>query len=99
MNKYLTGYMDGLTAKVFRTYNASTTFVQQLAMTDPEATLELKILAYNRANRQVAVLCNHQKSVSKGHGTAMEKALDKVSIYAVVRYADASSSERSSTSA
>ena len=71
--------MEGLTAKVFRTYNASQTFVDQLASTPVDASMADKILAYNRANRMVAVLCNHQKSVSKGHGSAMEKALDKVS--------------------
>lgn len=37
-----------------------------------------KVLAYNRANRAVAILCNHQKSVSKTHGAAMEKMADKV---------------------
>ncbi|GAA6058898.1 hypothetical protein JCM10212_002850 [Sporobolomyces blumeae] len=78
VNKYLTSYMDGLTAKVFRTYNASWTFVQQLKNTPADATVADKILAYNRANRLVAVLCNHQRSVSKGHSAAMEKMVDKI---------------------
>ncbi|GAA5865157.1 hypothetical protein JCM1840_003926 [Sporobolomyces johnsonii] len=78
VNKYLTSYMDGLTAKVFRTYNASWTFVQQLKDTPKDASMADKILAYNRANRLVAVLCNHQRSVSKGHTAAMEKMLDKI---------------------
>jgi DNA topoisomerase-1 len=30
LNKHLNGIMDGLTAKVFRTYNASNTLQQQL---------------------------------------------------------------------
>ncbi|ORX73646.1 hypothetical protein DL89DRAFT_263677 [Linderina pennispora] len=54
LNKHLQKLMPGLTAKVFRTYNAS-------------------FLAYNRANREVAVLCNHQRSVSKGFETQMAK--------------------------
>jgi len=37
-----------------------------------------KVLAYNRANRRVAILCNHKKTVSKTHGAAMEKVNDKV---------------------
>lgn len=78
VNKYLTNYMDGLTAKVFRTYNASWTFVQQLADTPKDATLADKLLHYNRANRMVAILCNHQKSVSKGHIASMDKLSDKV---------------------
>ncbi|GAA5962494.1 hypothetical protein JCM3765_004318 [Sporobolomyces pararoseus] len=78
VNKYLTSYMEGLTAKVFRTYNASWTFVQQLKNTPKDASVADKILAYNRANRLVAVLCNHQRSVSKGHSAAMEKMTDKI---------------------
>jgi len=78
VNKYLTSYMDGLTAKVFRTYNASWTFAQQLKNTPKDASVADKLLAYNRANRLVAVLCNHQRSVSKGHSAAMEKLVDKV---------------------
>lgn len=70
--------MEGLTAKVFRTYNASWTFVQQLKDTPQDASIADKILAYNRANRMVAVLCNHQRSVSKGHSAAMDKMNDKV---------------------
>ncbi|BGP40748.1 DNA topoisomerase 1 [Rhodotorula kratochvilovae] len=78
VNKYLTSYMDGLTAKVFRTYNASWTFAQQLKDTPKDVSVADKLLAYNRANRLVAVLCNHQRSVSKGHTAAMEKLVDKI---------------------
>ncbi|GAA5977985.1 hypothetical protein JCM11641_004348 [Rhodosporidiobolus odoratus] len=78
VNKYLTSYMDGLTAKVFRTYNASWTFVQQLKHTPTDVSVADKLLHYNRANRMVAVLCNHQRSVSKGHTAAMEKMADKI---------------------
>lgn len=77
VNKYLSSYMEGLTAKVFRTYNASWTFVQQLEDTPTDASVADKILAYNRANRLVAVLCNHQRSVSKNHGVLMDKMADK----------------------
>lgn len=65
--------MKQLTAKVFRTYNASWTFQNELDKTNPNDSTADKILAYNRANRQVAILCNHQKTVSKTHGAAMEK--------------------------
>ncbi|KAI5477411.1 DNA topoisomerase I [Pseudohyphozyma bogoriensis] len=77
VNKYLTSYMEGLTAKVFRTYNASWTFTEQLKDTPTDVSVADKILAYNRANRLVAILCNHQRSVSKGHSAAMEKLNDK----------------------
>ncbi|KZT57719.1 hypothetical protein CALCODRAFT_469305 [Calocera cornea HHB12733] len=79
LNKYLQSYMKGLTAKVFRTYNASVTCQQQLEkLTDPNATVAEKILAFNRANREVAILCNHQRTVSKGFAASMEKMNDKL---------------------
>lgn len=71
--------MPGLSAKVFRTYNASWTMQERLdAVTDTTASIPDKLLAYNRANREVAVLCNHQKAVSKGHSASMQKLNDKV---------------------
>merc|ERR1719158_1524202 len=47
-------------------------------MTKPDDPLPAKILAYKRANRAAAVLCNHQSAFSKNHGTQMEKANQKV---------------------
>ncbi|RDB24933.1 DNA topoisomerase 1 [Hypsizygus marmoreus] len=78
LNKHLTSEMKGLTAKVFRTYNASITFQRLL---DEEtligATLQEKLNAYNKANRMVAILCNHQRSVPKTHDQSMEKMRHK----------------------
>lgn len=42
-------------------------------MTVPE-----KLLAYNRANRAVAILCNHQRSVPKSHEKSMETLKEKI---------------------
>ncbi|XP_056649052.1 DNA topoisomerase I, mitochondrial isoform X2 [Diorhabda sublineata] len=79
MNKHLNELMEGLTAKVFRTYNASFTLQQQLdLLTNENDTEAEKILAYNRANRAVAILCNHQRSVPKGHEKSMEKLKEKI---------------------
>ncbi|KAG8911243.1 DNA topoisomerase 1 [Tulasnella sp. 417] len=79
LNKHLQSYMKGLTAKVFRTYNASITFQQQLdANTREDMTDAEKLAAYHEANRMVAILCNHQKSVSKTFGASMEKMSDKL---------------------
>ncbi|KAH8119571.1 hypothetical protein DFH11DRAFT_1723074 [Phellopilus nigrolimitatus] len=79
MNKHLASYMKGLTAKVFRTYNASITFQQQLDLYSPkEASVQEKLNAYNKANRMVAILCNHQRSVPKTHSASMEKMNDKL---------------------
>lgn len=44
LNKHLTELMDGLTAKVFRTYNASITLQQQLdKLTDPDYGIPEKV--------------------------------------------------------
>lgn len=80
LNKHLTALMPGLTAKVFRTFNASFTFQRELENTpdDSGTSAADKILAYNRANRQVAILCNHQRTVPKAHGAQMEKLDEKI---------------------
>jgi len=70
--------MKGLTAKVFRTYNASWTFQIQLKNTPKNGSIQEKISAYNTANRDVAILCNHQKTVSKGFEASFAKMGDKV---------------------
>lgn len=71
--------MKGLTAKVFRTYNASITFQQQLDQGTPEeGTVQEKLNAYNHANRMVAILCNHQRAVPKTHEASMLKMKEKV---------------------
>mmetsp|Transcript_27190 Transcript_27190/g.33084 ORF Transcript_27190/g.33084 Transcript_27190/m.33084 type:complete len:200 (-) Transcript_27190:1252-1851(-) len=67
--------MPGLSAKVFRTYNASSTLEEQLEDLDHDIPDQEKLLAYNSANRKVAILCNHQRTVSK----AAEASLDKLS--------------------
>jgi DNA topoisomerase-1 len=76
LNKHLKSYMDGLTAKCFRTYNASVTLERQLAaaVVPDGATTEDKLLIYNAANRTVAILCNHQRTVSKTHDETMQRA-------------------------
>lgn len=85
VNQFLGKYMKGLSAKVFRTYNASATFQGLLDQTEEwlatrPTPQEREInpanlrIAYNEANRQVAILCNHQKTVN--HVT-LNKALDR----------------------
>ncbi|XP_071448202.1 DNA topoisomerase I, mitochondrial isoform X2 [Hetaerina americana] len=79
LNKHLNELMEGLTAKVFRTFNASFTLQAQLnELTDPDASVPEKILQYNRANRAVAILCNHQRSVPKTHAKSMENLMKKI---------------------
>ena len=37
-----------------------------------------KLLAYNRANRAVAILCNHQRAVPKTHEKSMDNLREKI---------------------
>ena len=78
LNRYLADFMPGLTAKVFRTYNASKTMQDQLDLIPNEGTVAEKLLKFNAANRTVAILCNHQKGVSKGFKRAVEKVDNKI---------------------
>lgn len=79
LNQHLHELMGGLTAKVFRTFNASWTLQQQLdKLTDPNASVVEKILQYNRANRAVAILCNHQRAVPKTHEKSMGNLKEKI---------------------
>ncbi|SCU91164.1 LAFA_0F02212g1_1 [Lachancea sp. 'fantastica'] len=78
LNKHLQNYMPGLTAKVFRTYNASKTMQDQLDLIPNEGTVAEKLLKYNAANRTVAILCNHQRTVTKGHAASVEKATARI---------------------
>jgi len=79
LNKHLASYMKGLTAKVFRTYNASTTFQTLLNEHDlHNATVHEKIARYTDANREVAILCNHQRAAPKTHDATMDKLNEKV---------------------
>ncbi|KAH7288776.1 hypothetical protein KP509_31G042500 [Ceratopteris richardii] len=77
LNAHLKDIMPHLTAKVFRTYNASITLDTLLVDTDG-VTVQEKIVAYQNANKEVAILCNHQRSVSKSHGAQMERLEGKM---------------------
>lgn len=81
LNKHLTSLMKGLSAKVFRTFNASITLERELPSAESLKGLSIqdKVIRYNAANRQVAILCNHQKTVSKATETMFENLNDKLS--------------------
>ncbi|PRT53702.1 DNA topoisomerase 1 [Wickerhamiella sorbophila] len=78
LNKHLQSYMPGLTAKVFRTYNASHTMQKQLDQIPNVGTVAEKVVAFNAANREVAILCNHQRTVAKSHEQSVAKIEERV---------------------
>jgi DNA topoisomerase I len=86
MNNYLNSYMEGLTAKVWRTFNASNLFQKELDKIKPDKIMSndenerinILIALFNQANSEVAILCNHQKNVGKGYETQIEKINDMI---------------------
>jgi DNA topoisomerase-1 len=87
LNSYLKTMMEDLTAKVFRTYNASKLFQEELDSIDKsieeldhddKEKINLILDMYVRANIKVAMMCNHQKNVSKSFNEQIEKVNDKI---------------------
>ncbi|KEH16475.1 putative DNA topoisomerase [Medicago truncatula] len=78
LNTHLKELMPGLTAKVFRTFNASITLDDKLNKDTKDGDVAEKIVVYNHANKEVAIICNHQRSVSKSHSQQMTKLNEKI---------------------
>ena len=85
LNEYLKIFMDGLTAKVFRTYNASNLFADELDNItkkyntyDKDDKYDLLLDGFNKANAKVALLCNHQKNISKNFSEQTNKIKDQI---------------------
>jgi DNA topoisomerase-1 len=77
INKYLQTFMKDLTAKVFRTYNASYLFQKELKKItkkfSDKSDKTLILDEFNKANAKVAQLCNHQKNVGKSFKDQVSK--------------------------
>ncbi|KAJ0251353.1 Topoisomerase I C-terminal domain-containing protein [Hirschfeldia incana] len=79
LNAHLKELMPGLTAKVFRTYNASITLDKTLSQeTKHGGDVNQKKILYDQANKEVAIICNHQRAVPKSHGAQVKKLKDKI---------------------
>lgn len=91
VNEYLQSFLKGLTAKSFRTYNASNLFqnrlrkivkkyedknIDELTDTDYKDILE----QFERANIDVAKLCNHQKKVVKSLKNQLSGIKERIDI-------------------
>jgi DNA topoisomerase I len=86
LNEYLKSFMNKLTSKVFRTYNASETFQKSLLKIESEKIEKLNesdrinflLNLINQANAEVAILCNHQKNVSSSFKSQISKMEDRI---------------------
>ncbi|KNH07280.1 DNA topoisomerase IB large subunit [Perkinsela sp. CCAP 1560/4] len=80
INKYLKSFMDGLTAKVFRTFNASQCLDEEVwenNVCSEEMSIAEKVAYFNAANTKVAVLCNHQRTTVEANFEQKMASLDE----------------------
>ena len=90
LNQYLGNMMEGLTAKVFRTFNASKLFynelndinkhIEKIGKIEPDDSNKINLILdmYNKANVKVAILCNHQKNISKSFNEQIDSMDGKI---------------------
>ena len=75
INQYLKELMPGLTAKVFRTANASNLFQEELNKIKVKRGDKVTVIInkLNKANAAVAIMCNHKKKVARGYDAGVDK--------------------------
>ena len=78
INIYLQTFMKDLTAKMFRTFRASTMFQKEIFKIDnkycgQEPSMEELLSQYNMANLKIAKYLNHQKNIAKGHKEQIDR--------------------------
>jgi DNA topoisomerase-1 len=89
LNNYLNNLMEGLTAKVWRTYNASMLFQKELDKVNPailekipeSEKINYLMSIFNQANTAVALLCNHQKNVSSDIEKSVKQIEESIKKY------------------
>ena len=75
VNAYFSGIIKGLTAKVFRTYLASTVVAKYLKEHDKikSKSPNEKLYHAKLANLQAAIMCNHKRTIPKTFEGALQK--------------------------
>ncbi|MGH1568442.1 MAG: DNA topoisomerase I [Nitrosopumilus sp.] len=78
VNKYFSGIVRGLTAKVFRTYQATTVVKDYLVKHDDmkgKSATE-KLYHAKLANLEAAMMCNHKRTIPKTFEQSLQKKRD-----------------------
>ena len=80
VNKYFSGIVKGLTAKVFRTYQATTVVKDYLMEHDniKGKTANEKLYHAKMANLEAAKMCNHKRTIPKTFDQVLEKKRDTI---------------------
>ena len=78
VNKYFSGIVKGLTAKVFRTYQATTVVKNYLKEHDnmKGKSDNEKIYHAKLANLEAAIMCNHKRTIPKTFEKSLQKKKD-----------------------
>jgi DNA topoisomerase I len=81
-NAFLSGIIDGLSAKVFRTFHATKTVEESLAAKVVSKADDFeKLRAAKLANLDAAVYCNHKRTIPKTWEASLEKKKQKLAEY------------------
>ncbi len=80
VNEFLSGVVKGLTAKVFRTYLATTEVKRYLSdkLDVKGKTENEKLYIAKMANLQAAVMCNHKRTIPKSFEEGLEKKREQL---------------------
>ena len=78
VNKYLSGIVKGVTAKVFRTYQATTVVKNYLVNHDniKGKSDNEKLYHAKLANLEAAIMCNHKRTIPKTFEQSLQKKKD-----------------------
>ena len=80
VNRYYSGIVKGLTAKVFRTYLATTVVKKYLVKYDniKGKTPNEKLYHAKLANLEAAMMCNHKRTIPKTYELTLQKKRDSI---------------------
>lgn len=79
VNKWLEDQLEGLTAKVFRTYNASILIQRELLNKNLSNFSDDKKLAeFTRVNTEIAIVCNHRTAVNPEKRQKIDDAIAEI---------------------
>ena len=80
VNRYLSGIVKGVTAKVFRTYLATKVVTEYLRMNDDvkSSSPSMKIYHAKTANLRAAIRCNHKRAIPKTFKESLKKKKDNL---------------------
>lgn len=83
INNYLQTFMKDLTAKVFRSYNASNLLQKEINKINykyegQNPDVNTLMSEFNKANVKIAKLLNHQKNVGKAHKSQVERIDEQI---------------------